>query len=518
MAQVTYEIDILGERKVIEKLSDVDKALAEINNKIKNINFGDINFKSLLETKGQLKSLQKQFDTFNNDLQSTTQVGSQAGIALQNLNFVIRDTPYFFKDMQLGVLAVGNNINPLIDSFVRLRLEAARMSATTGTTVTTLDLLSKSLMGATGISVAFSLAVTAIQSYIFATTVAKSKTEKTIEKVDELESALNKLVNLKLPSETIEFKPDINQLKQALFLVDMELTKIKSVEDFQALNSRRNQETWGQSLDAAEQSNNFTKEELEAAKKILETKIKTLETEERARNVLKTFGLLEEKRKKPLEEQKNYIDSILETDKQIYEKIKLIRQELDKGTHSWREQKVLLEEMNKLLENFQSKAMQMRPAPEPQLRAETYIEDNKRPRPSEPLTAFNVNMKKAMREFNINLEMGKIAAHELGNELTRAFMGAKVTLDDFIKSLMSAIAQMLILRAVTSFLTGNILGGANAVTPVPALPKINSPLNINKQMIRVEGKITANKNQFIAEIENAKNYYYKNEKFIVVGR
>jgi len=53
------------------------------------------------------------------------------------------------------------------------------------------------------------------------------------------------------------------------------------------------------------------------------------------------------------------------------------------------------------------------------------------------------------------------------------------------------------------------------------VPKASSPSGgaVGRQSaIRVMGRITADKNNFIANIRNADNYYSRNEEFLVVGR
>lgn len=80
---------------------------------------------------------------------------NQAATAITNLGRVAQDAPF-------GFIAISNNIDPLLDSFSRLRKE-------TGTTGGALKALSSSLVGGAGIGLAFSvvtaLVVKAIQEY-----------------------------------------------------------------------------------------------------------------------------------------------------------------------------------------------------------------------------------------------------------------------------------------------------------------------------------------------------------------
>ena len=114
---------------------------------------------------------------------------ANAGVALQNLNFVIRDSPYFFKDFQLGVLAVGNNMNPLIDSMVRLRIEAAAA----GTTFS--KVLWSSLKGPAGIMVAMSAFITILQAVTFQMGKTKSASKEAAKDIDALRDSIDDLSN-----------------------------------------------------------------------------------------------------------------------------------------------------------------------------------------------------------------------------------------------------------------------------------------------------------------------------------
>lgn len=216
MAKVVYEIDILGERRVISSLQAISDVQSEINTKFKTAQFGSATYDSLVKTQAQLNEVKNQVNSYNQSLGSMTRTGSQAGIALQNLNFVIRDSPYFLKDMQLGVLAVGNNINPLIDSFIRLRLEAARLSKTTGETVTTMSLLKRSLVGGVGLSVLFSVVVTAIQAFVFAQRDAKDATDKLNESLETQYDKLEKMARSQLLQRRVEALMEITREEEAL--------------------------------------------------------------------------------------------------------------------------------------------------------------------------------------------------------------------------------------------------------------------------------------------------------------
>lgn len=124
---------------------------------------------------------------------------AQMGQALLALNYTVRDAPYFFRNFSLGVLAVGNNLNPLIDSVINARKEAQRLGSTFGRE------LKNALIGGGGIVFAFSLLVSAMQAVIFyldKTDTAGKETEdrldSLLEKVKELTASFRELAEARV--------------------------------------------------------------------------------------------------------------------------------------------------------------------------------------------------------------------------------------------------------------------------------------------------------------------------------
>src|SRR5688572_12856516 len=75
-----------------------------------------------------------------NALQKLPNVTNQSTLALTNLGRVVQDAPF-------GFLGIANNLNPLLESFQRLK-------ATTGSTGAALKGLGSSLLGAGGLGFA----------------------------------------------------------------------------------------------------------------------------------------------------------------------------------------------------------------------------------------------------------------------------------------------------------------------------------------------------------------------------
>src|SRR5690348_10634621 len=97
---------------------------------------------------------------------------NQAGNALQNLGRVAQDAPF-------GFIGIQNNLNPLLESFQRLRAEA-------GSNVGALKALGSSLVGAGGLGLALSVVSSGIllyQKYFSDATETTKKGEEEVRKI-----------------------------------------------------------------------------------------------------------------------------------------------------------------------------------------------------------------------------------------------------------------------------------------------------------------------------------------------
>lgn len=132
--------------------SQVTKTLAELQRQLKAFYDGlktSTNPESIARlnraleaTKTQINAL-KGFKGFASDIRSVAPASNTAGQALQNLGRIAQDAPF-------GFIGISNNINPLLESFQRLR-------ATSGSTGGALKALAGSMMGAGGIGLAVSV-------------------------------------------------------------------------------------------------------------------------------------------------------------------------------------------------------------------------------------------------------------------------------------------------------------------------------------------------------------------------
>lgn len=96
---------------------------------------------------GGVRAFTSPISTANASLAKNTKASNEAALALQNVGRVAQDLPF-------GFIGIANNLNPLLESFQRLR-------ASTGSNAAALKALGSSLTGAGGLGLALS-AVTAI--------------------------------------------------------------------------------------------------------------------------------------------------------------------------------------------------------------------------------------------------------------------------------------------------------------------------------------------------------------------
>lgn len=137
-----------------------------------------------------LNNLRKQsegLNNVNNALKMTEEQQKKARVAALNLNYVLRDSPYFALDFAQGVLAIGNNINPMIDSMRALKSEAnsANMSF--------LKMAKQSLGSGGLLTLGLSLAVSLIQGLIFAFARSKKSADEVDYKFKQFSDSVDKL-------------------------------------------------------------------------------------------------------------------------------------------------------------------------------------------------------------------------------------------------------------------------------------------------------------------------------------
>ena len=113
---------------------------------------------------------------------STVQTGAnKASLALTDLSRIAQDAPY-------GFIGISNNINPLVESFGRLKAE-------TGSTGSALKALVGELKGPAGLGLAFGLVSAAISFASIGLSRWIQKTEEAKAKTDEVKKGLESIYN-----------------------------------------------------------------------------------------------------------------------------------------------------------------------------------------------------------------------------------------------------------------------------------------------------------------------------------
>ena len=159
----------------------------------------------------QVELAQKQASTAqliaNKNMMGSTRQTAQMTMTMQAMNFTIRDSPYFFRDFSLGILAVGNNLNPLIDGLINVKREAKLAGSTLGKE------MMKSLKGPGGLIFAFSVLVSVMQAVVFAMDSYNRKTKEAKEKTDKLADAVDSMTRNELNAHRIKHENIVRDLE-----------------------------------------------------------------------------------------------------------------------------------------------------------------------------------------------------------------------------------------------------------------------------------------------------------------
>ena len=134
----------------VASLNELSQQLKKFEQGVKNATNGDdlLKFqKGLSETKSKMEVLNASLNPLTNNTKNLAVGGNQAAQALQNVGRVAQDLPF-------GFMGIQNNLNPLLESFQRLKAE-------TGSSMGALKALGSSLVGAGGIGLALSVASSA---------------------------------------------------------------------------------------------------------------------------------------------------------------------------------------------------------------------------------------------------------------------------------------------------------------------------------------------------------------------
>lgn len=474
-----YQFNIHGIDVTIKNLDGLNRAIKITNDLLKQTAISSNEFSQRLETLRGLQVARTNLLSMNTGLGQTQTASANAAQALLNLNYVVRDSPYFFNNFALGVLAVGNNLNPLIDSFTRLRMEAGEKS------ITTMALLRQALVGGAGLSIAFSVVVSAIQAFIFWQSRAQSETSKTTKEVDKLKQALDKFVDVQFPSEKTVFNVDPEKLKAALQGAKDELAGIESQLTAIEMKKSYGSDTWNNNVEIATKEATKTKEELETTKKLLEEKIQIINKEIRAQEILKGLGLEESARQK---------EKTKELKKQV--------EYLEAGNAEIRRQ---IDMANRWDTRFG------REAGTTESGAQLGGLFGTTPRASRDTKAQGERIKETTDSMKI---LGEVA-NQTGTLLAQAFMMGRFELDRLFQSLLATIAQMLILRGIMAAFSGGggaiAMGSSPATSPLSFIPGIGWAFQKSAaQTVVIGGKLSMDSHKFVVDLRRIDNSYKAN--------
>jgi len=420
---------------------------------------------------------------------STGQLHSM-GTALQAMNFTIRDSPYFFRDFSLGVLAVGNNLNPMIDSLIRVKNEAKAMNSSL-----TRELL-KTLTGPAGIVFGFSVLVSVLQAVVFAMGSMSDEAEESTSKLEEMGAAAEKMSRQRLNAEIQFTKLQIGLLEEekkayneALksrldlaaksktgfaglstsptgFSKQEELNQfreyLKKLQDERVtlgdISSIQNRINELQERQAKIKNNPALVRGIQLEIESLQQQLKLLKTPD---GVLGIYGQLLEKLKE-IEKQKGFAkttDDLVSLQKQIdstQSKIDDLETDVMLAVNNWSKEfgELVIKprvdfifqpiESDGKVQYYVSKLEKLQP----------WLSDEAKDARERVMT----DMKESLKENADELSNIDRISTLVGNSLYQAFLNGKLSADQLLKSLIAIAAQLAIVEGLKYLFSGGILG------------------------------------------------------------
>jgi hypothetical protein len=190
--------DVSGATKALSILG------AQVTRIQKLLSLPDLSLKQYERLNDMLRSSQAAFNKFQASTKNVVPGANSATFALTNLGRVAQDLPF-------GFIGIANNLNPLLESFQRLKAE-------TGSSKAALQALGSSLIGAGGLGIALSV-VTAAMSFIsigFSAWTRGMGTNK--DKIDEHTAAVEISVT--------QWEKYLEKLKEVIATMSQEAAKV----------------------------------------------------------------------------------------------------------------------------------------------------------------------------------------------------------------------------------------------------------------------------------------------------
>ncbi len=174
----------------------------------------------------------------------------QASHALQGFNYILQDSPYFLMNFRMGVMAIGNNIMPMVESFGRLTKSAGGLKGA-------MMAMGAALSGPTGIIVGISALVSVVQAASFYLDNKKRKmkelreeTEGTTMSIEDLIKEMEKMKTVDIGTEEVkkasavlleQWKTDLADLDATIEKTNAEVRKKQ--DELTAERARNAEET-----------------------------------------------------------------------------------------------------------------------------------------------------------------------------------------------------------------------------------------------------------------------------------
>lgn len=115
-----------------------------------------------------------------------------------NFNRIISDSPYFLSSMQMGIMSIGNNIGPMVES-----LNAAKNATGSWKSV-----VMSAFTGAGGVMTLISLATAGITAWALANRSASNEVKEHKQKVDEFARSLESMSKISLGATLVQKQMD----------------------------------------------------------------------------------------------------------------------------------------------------------------------------------------------------------------------------------------------------------------------------------------------------------------------
>ncbi len=221
-------------------ISGINEKLTILRKQLAGVEIGSEAFQKLSReiyiTEKELQkaqSLVSQYATQSSSgMQTLSRDSSSARMAMISLNYTLRDAPYLFQNLNMGIMAISNNIPMLFDGLIALRREA-------GSAKSFIRSLAGSLMGPAGLSIAFSGVIALIQVFSFMMGRASRETKKITNtqkdakmatdawksSIRELNEQIDELTNKQIEENIERINKEIEKLEEERKLPPAEYVK-----------------------------------------------------------------------------------------------------------------------------------------------------------------------------------------------------------------------------------------------------------------------------------------------------